>query len=79
MKTALICWISGQDGTYLARLLLDKGYVVVGTSSDAQMSNFANLETLDIREQVRVASMAMNDFQSVLQTLNQTYLDEVYN
>jgi len=38
MKTALICGISGKDGTYLAKLLLDKGYEVVGTSRDAQMS-----------------------------------------
>ena len=35
MKKALICGISGQDGGYLARLLLDKGYAVYGASRDA--------------------------------------------
>lgn len=79
MKTALICGISGQDGSYLARLLLEKGYEVVGTSRDAQMSSFVNLDMLGIRGDVRVESMAMNDFRSVLQVLNQARPDEVYN
>jgi GDPmannose 4,6-dehydratase len=79
MKTALICGISGQDGAYLARLLLDNGYEVVGTSRDAQMSGFANLDKLGIRGRVQVVSMAMNDFRSVLQVLNQARPEEVYN
>lgn len=45
MKTALICGISGQDGAWLAKLLLSKGYNVVGTSRDAQMSGFYDLKT----------------------------------
>ena len=40
MRTALICGISGQDGAYLAKLLLEKGYRVVGTSRDALASSF---------------------------------------
>ena len=77
--TALICGISGQDGAYLAELLLGKGYRVVGTSRDAQMSRFSNLGTLGIFDQVEVASMATNDFRSVLQVLAQYEPDEVYN
>lgn len=49
-RTALICGISGQDGAYLAQLLLQNGYRVVGTSRDAQMSSFRNLAKLGIRE-----------------------------
>ena len=79
MKLALICGISGQDGAYLAHLLLDNGYEVVGTSRDAQMNVFASLEKLGIRGRVRVVSMAMNDFRSVLQVLDQVCPDEVYN
>lgn len=79
MKTALICGISGQDGAYLARLLLDKGYRVVGTSRDAQVSGFGNLVKLGIREQVELVSMAMNDFRSVLQVLARVEPDEIYN
>jgi len=78
-RTALICGISGQDGSYLAELLLGKGYRVVGTSRDAQMSSFENLKRLNIRDQVEVASMAMNDFRSVLNVLARYQPDEIYN
>lgn len=77
--TALICGVSGQDGAYLAQLLLSKGYLVVGTARDAQMSNFANLDRLGIRSQVTLVSMAINDFRSVLQVLSRHEPFEVYN
>jgi len=66
-KKALITGITGQDGAYLARLLIDKGYTVVGTSRDAQMAHFQGLDALGIRDRVRIESMALNDFRSVLQ------------
>ncbi len=78
-RTALICGISGQDGAYLAQLLLSKGYRVIGTARDAQMSRFENLERLGIRTQVQVVSMAINDFRSVLQVLSRHEPAEVYN
>src|SRR3990167_3733117 len=78
-RTALICGISGQDGAYLARLLLDRGYRVAGTSRDEQMSGFRNLDRLGIRGKVEVASMAINDFRSVLQVLARFKPDEIYN
>ena len=64
MKKAVITGISGQDGAYLARLLLEQGYSVCGTSRDAQISPFTNLKrTLGIRSaQVQVESVALNDF-----------------
>jgi GDPmannose 4,6-dehydratase len=79
MKRALICGVSGQDGAYLARLLLDKGYEVFGTSRDAQVSTFSNLHRLGIRERVQMHSMALNDFRSVLHVLRKVEPDEVYN
>ena len=77
--TALICGVSGQDGAYLAELLLEKGYRVVGTSRDAQISGFANLARLGIKDRVELTSMAMSDFRSVLQTLALFQPDEIYN
>lgn len=77
-KRALICGVNGQDGAYLARLLLSKGYQVWGTSRDAQASSFANLKSLGIRDQVTLLSMASNDFRSVLTTLKNCVPDEVY-
>ncbi|WP_085238842.1 GDP-mannose 4,6-dehydratase [Mycobacterium europaeum] len=76
---ALICGISGQDGAYLARLLLDKGYEVFGTSRDAQIGGFGNLVRLGIRDRVHLESMAGKDFRSVLNVLRATEPDEVYN
>ena len=78
-KTALICGISGQDGSYLAQLLLQKGYQVHGTARDAQVTNFPNLLTLGIKEQISCHSMALNDFRSVLQVLAKVQADEIYN
>lgn len=79
MKKALIIGISGQDGSYLASFLLKKGYQVVGTSRDASISTFRNLNQLGIREQVQVVSATMNDFRSVFQVLKETQPDEIYN
>lgn len=78
-KKALICGISGQDGAYLAQLLLSKGYIVCGTSRDAQISSFQNLVRFGIRDQVKLESVALNDFRSVLQVLTKIQPDEVYN
>ncbi|MEH2455811.1 GDP-mannose 4,6-dehydratase [Nostoc sp.] len=79
MKKALICGISGQDGAYLAQLLLNQGYSVCGSSRDAQISSFRNLVYLAIRDQVKLESMALNDFRSVLQVLTKIQPDEIYN
>jgi GDPmannose 4,6-dehydratase len=78
-KTALILGVSGQDGAYLAQLLLEKGYCVVGASRDASMSSFSNLEKLGIKKQVQTESVTSTDFRSVLQVLKKTEPDEVYN
>ncbi len=79
MKRALICGIGGQDGAYLAQLLLDKGYEVVGTSRDAMATPFTSLARLGIKENVRAVSMAINDFRSVLSTIKSVAPDEIYN
>ncbi|WP_082950405.1 MULTISPECIES: GDP-mannose 4,6-dehydratase [unclassified Mycobacterium] len=76
---ALICGVSGQDGAYLARLLLDKGYEVFGTSRDKQVAGFANLARLGVRDRVRLESMSVNDFRSVMDILRRTDPQEIYN
>jgi len=78
-KKALICGISGQDGSHLAKLLIDKGYQVCGTARDAQMSTFVNLSRMGVKENVSYASMTLTDFRSVIQTLAKTQPDEIYN
>lgn len=76
---ALICGVNGQDGSHLASLLLDKGYEVIGTSRDALGSSLSNLDALGIRERVKIASMAINDFRSVLNVVQKHLPNEIYN
>ncbi len=76
---ALIIGVTGQDGAYLAELLLAKGYEVHGSSRDANLSTFANLAHLGIRDRVKLLSVAPNDFRSTLSALVQVEPDEVYN
>lgn len=75
---ALVCGVNGQDGSYLAELLLSKGYEVWGTSRDAQASSLRNLRTLSIENKVNLISMAPKDFRSVLTALDASDPDEVY-
>ena len=79
MKKALICGISGQDGSYLAKYLLDKEYEVIGTSRDAQITSFKNLKQLNVFNKIKICSMSLPDFRSVLQTLSIYKPDEIYN
>jgi GDPmannose 4,6-dehydratase len=78
-KKALICGVSGQDGAYLARSLLAKGYEVYGTSRDAQIGHFNNLARLGIKDRIALESVTLTDFRSVLQALIKVQPDEIYN
>lgn len=78
-KTALIFGISGQDGAYLAALLLAKGYRVHGTSRDAEINRFDNLARLGVRKRVSLSSASPTDFRSVFQTISRVKPDEIYN
>jgi GDPmannose 4,6-dehydratase len=76
---ALICGISGQDGAYLAQLLLKKGYEVYGSSRDADSCKFGNLQKLGIDKDVNFVSIALKDFRSVFQAISNIQPNEVYN
>lgn len=78
-KTALVTGISGQDGGYLAALLLKQGYRVIGTSRDANANRFEGLRTLNIQDRVILDSMSLIDFQSILRVIHQYEPDEIYN
>jgi len=78
-RVALVCGITGQDGSYLASFLLDNGYEVVGTSRDSTTANRQGLKSIGIEARVNIVSMALNDFSSVLRTLTEVAPDEIYN
>jgi GDPmannose 4,6-dehydratase len=78
MKRALICGVGGQDGAYLAKLLLERGYSVFGTSRDAASADFGKLDRLQLRERVALRSMAPTDFRSVHAAIEWAQPDEIY-
>jgi len=78
-RRALICGVSGQDGAYLAQLLLAKGYQVWGTSRDAEARGLSGLQSLGIRDHIKVVSMSPVDFRSVLQVIAKVQPHEIYN
>jgi GDPmannose 4,6-dehydratase len=78
-KKALIIGITGQDGAYLAKYLLAKGYEVTGSSRDVMASSFGNLNALGIREQVKLISVSINDFRSVFNAIQSCDPNEIYN
>lgn len=78
-KKALIIGITGQDGAFLAKFLLENDYLVYGTSRDAELSRFDSLVKLGIHEKVKLFSMSLIDFRSVFQMFQEIQPDEVYN
>lgn len=78
-RKALVIGASGQDGAYLSRLLLAKGYRVVAASRDAQVNAFGNLSRLGILAHVSTVSLATTDFRSVVQVLRSVEPEEIYN
>src|SRR6266849_825236 len=79
MRTALIFGVSGQDGSYLSRLLLDKGYVIHGTSRDAARQPFERLHALGIRDRVVTQTVSMQHLDAVRRLIDLVRPDEIYN
>jgi GDPmannose 4,6-dehydratase len=77
MKRALITGITGQDGSYLAELLLEKGYQVYGMVRRASTENFERIEHL--RDRLHLVQGDLLDQTSLLEALAESQPDEVYN
>lgn len=78
-RTALITGITGQDGAYLSRFLLSKGYEVYGVYRRLSSPNFWRLQYLDIFEKVNLIPADLIDMGSLLDALNTSKPDEVYH
>lgn len=79
VKRALIIGISGQDGTYLAQWLLEQGYEVHGASRDHEVAPLSGAERLGIRDRLRMHSLSLTDFRSVVTVVQRVRPDEIYN
>lgn len=78
-KTALITGITGQDGAYLAKLLLEKGYHVCGAYRRSASSNPWRLEMLGIDKDVKMVPLDLIEFTNILRCVESTQPDELYN
>ncbi|MCD6419984.1 MAG: GDP-mannose 4,6-dehydratase [Synergistetes bacterium] len=79
MKKALITGITGQDGAYLARFLIGKGYKVYGMVRRTSMVNTSRLEYLGIKDKVEILYGDMLDLSSLQRVVENTEPDEIYN
>ena len=81
MKTVIITGITGQDGAYLAELLLDKGYTVYGTYRRTSSVNFWRIEELGIAKHpnLHLVEYDLTDLSASIRLLQTTGATEVYN
>ena len=78
-KRALITGVSGQDGAYLSKLLLTKGYRVIGGDRRAASNTFWRLKKLNILKDVEIVNFDICEESNILHTIKKYKPDEVYN
>jgi len=78
-KVALITGIRGQDGAYLAKLLLEKGYEVYGADRRSGEGGFWRLKELGIEKDVKIVYMDLLEFTNIFRTIEKIKPDEIYN
>jgi GDPmannose 4,6-dehydratase len=79
MKKALLFGITGQDGSYLAELLLDEGYKVVGVTRRVSTGNTSRISHIMDDPSLGLVEGDITDYSSVLRIIEQTNPDEIYN
>ena len=78
-KKALISGVTGQDGAYLAKLLLSKGYKVFGTFRRTSTPNFWRLQYADVYSKIHLIPADLTDMGSLINAMKISDPDEVYN
>ena len=78
-KTALITGVTGQDGSYLAKLLLDKGYNVIGAARRSASVNLWRLDFLGIRDHVKMVPMELLEYSNICKVVQDHKPDEFFN
>lgn len=79
MKIALITGITGQDGSFLAEFLLEKGYEVHGITRRASISNTARIDHLIAKNAIKLHDGDLSDSTSLIKIIKNTQPDEIYN
>ena len=78
-KTALITGVSGQDGAYLSKLLLKKGYRVIGGERRSASGSLWRLKDLNIEKDVEITDFELSEFTNIYRTIEKCRPDEIYN
>lgn len=79
MRRAIITGVTGQDGAYLAKFLLERGYEVFGTFRRLSTPNFWRLQSLGIHNKVKLISMDLSDMSSMFEALDISRPHEIYH
>src|SRR5690242_3094491 len=79
MPNALIFGVTGQDGAYLARLLLQKGYNVTGVHQQGREPQLEGLQELEVLEQVQLLPLDFENDDQLRQIIESAAPDEIYN
>ena len=78
-KKAIITGITGQDGAYLAKLLLEQGYEVYGAYRRNASANVWRLDELGVADQVKMISLELLEYSNIQKVIDKVQPDEVYN
>jgi GDPmannose 4,6-dehydratase len=78
-KHALITGVTGQDGAYLSRFLLDKGYSVHGVVARRGSDTLWRLRELDVLDKIEIIDADLIDLSSMIRALEKTEAEEIYN
>ena len=78
-KTALITGVSGQDGAYLSKLLLKKGYRVIGGERRSASGTLWRLNNLKIEKDIEITDFELSEFTNIYRTIDKYKPDEIYN
>lgn len=79
MRTALITGITGQDGAYLAKLLLENGYKVYGGLRRSSRSPFPRLEALGISDKIQLVDLDLTELSNIFRIVRELRPNEIYN
>ena len=79
MKKALVTGITGQDGSYLAEFLLEKGYEVHGITRRISISNTQRIDHLLAANKIKIHDGDLSDGNSIVRIINEVQPDEIYN
>ena len=78
-KTAIITGIGGQDGSYLAKNLLEKDYRIIGVSRRSSVDNLFRLKTLDILDEIDIVSLDIQEHLAIQELIREIKPQEFYN